>query len=124
VAKGDERGQVASMVRRLAGRWRIVEMDLWDQDAIDLVGLAFIEFGTGGRGRLRFVAVEGDLDSRHSEREGMPSVEFSGEGNDDCDPVSGRGWACLDADGSLRGRIFVHAGDDSGFRALPKSQRS
>ena len=27
----------------LKGRWRIVEMELWDEDAIDLVGPAFIE---------------------------------------------------------------------------------
>jgi hypothetical protein len=26
------------------GKWRITEMDLWDQDAIDLLGPAFIEF--------------------------------------------------------------------------------
>jgi hypothetical protein len=27
----------------LKGRWRIVEMELWDEDAIDLIGPAFIE---------------------------------------------------------------------------------
>jgi len=26
------------------GKWRISGMDLWDQDAIDLVGTTFIEF--------------------------------------------------------------------------------
>jgi hypothetical protein len=29
----------------------------------------------------------------------------------------GRGWAVLEEDGSLRGRIFFHLGDDSGFTA-------
>ena len=29
----------------IAGRWRITEMELWDQEAMDLVEPAFIEFG-------------------------------------------------------------------------------
>jgi hypothetical protein len=42
-------------------------------------------------------------------------VEFSWEGNDESDPASGRGWAVLEEDGSLSGRIFFHLDDDSGF---------
>jgi len=45
-------------------------------------------------------------------------VEFSWEGNDQCDPASGRGWAVLEKDGSLCGRIFFHLGRDSGFTAV------
>jgi hypothetical protein len=36
----------------IAGKWCSSEMDHWDQDAIDLVGPAFIEFG-GQAGRFR-----------------------------------------------------------------------
>jgi hypothetical protein len=43
----------------IAGKWRITEMDLWDQDAIDLLGPAFIEFGNGRSGQFRFIAVDG-----------------------------------------------------------------
>ena len=32
----------------IAGRWRITEMELWDQEAMDLVEPAFIEFGEQG----------------------------------------------------------------------------
>jgi hypothetical protein len=42
----------------------------------------------------------------------------SPEGNDESDPASGRGWAALEEDGSLRGHIYFHLGDDSGFRAV------
>jgi hypothetical protein len=42
-------------------------------------------------------------------------VEFSWEGNDECHPASGRDWAVLEEDESLRGRIFFHPGDDLGF---------
>lgn len=44
-------------------------------------------------------------------------VEFSWDGTDEGDPVSGRGWAALQDDGSLGGRIYFHLGDASGFRA-------
>jgi hypothetical protein len=40
------------------------------------------------------------------------------DGTDEGDRVSGRGWAQLEPDGSLRGHISFHAGDDSGFRAV------
>jgi hypothetical protein len=101
------------------GRWRIVEMELWDEEAIDLLGPAFIEITAGGHGSFRFIAVEGQMDVRDVEREGRRGIEFSWEGNDEFDPANGRGWAMLAADGSLEGRIFLHMGDDSWFRAEP-----
>jgi hypothetical protein len=39
-------------------------MSGWDRDAIDLIELAFIEFGAAGTGENRFIAVQGWLDSR------------------------------------------------------------
>ena len=58
------------------------------------------------------------MDCREVVRDGRPGVEFSWEGNDECDPASGRGWAVLEENGSLRGRIFFHFGDDSGYTAV------
>jgi len=112
------------MVRRLAGSWRIVEMDVWDRDAIDLVGPAFIDFGTDGTGTFRFIAVEGYVDCRRADSDGRPQLEFTWEGNDEGDRVSGRGWAQLETAGSLRGHIFFHAGDNSGFRAVRMEEHS
>jgi hypothetical protein len=45
-------------------------------------------------------------------------VEWSWEGGAGADgtPMTGRGWAKFMAD-ELRGTIFVHLGDDSGFVA-------
>jgi len=37
------------------------------------------------------------------------------------DHVSGRGLAQVDGDGSLRGHIYFHLGDHSGFRAVRES---
>lgn len=101
----------------LVGRWRIVEMDLWNQDDVDLVAPGFIEFQPGHMGSLGFIAVQGGLDWRDAPRDGQPGLEFSWEGFDEGDPATGRGWAVIEEDGSLRGHIFIHLGDDSGFRA-------
>ena len=106
---------------RVAGTWRISEMELWDQESIELMGPAFIEFGDDGMGRFRFIAVEGWMDCRPSHRDGRPCAEFSWEGQDDCDPASGRGWAALEKDGTLTGHIFIHCADDSAFSAIRAS---
>jgi hypothetical protein len=100
------------------GRWRIVEAELWEPDDLDLVGPAIFEFADDGLGRFAFIAVEGGTDWRAARRHGRPGVEFSWEGGDDGAPASGRGWATLQADGSLCGRIFFHLGDDSAFHAV------
>jgi hypothetical protein len=102
----------------LTGRWRIVEMDMWDQDAIDLVRPGFIEFDEDGTGQFGFIAVRGWMDCRPTERDGQPCAEFSWEGEDEGDQVCGRGWVALTGDGALEGHLFIHMGDDSGFRAV------
>jgi hypothetical protein len=103
---------------RFPGKWRITEMDLWDQEAIDLLGPAFIEL-KGEGGQFRVIAVDGWMDCRHGQRNGRPSVDFTWDGNDECDPASGRGWVTLRKDGSLTGHIYFHQGDDAGFKAMP-----
>ena len=106
----------------LTGRWRIVEMDTWDREDIDLMGPGFIEFGQDGTGQFGFIAVRGWMDCRQGERDGRGCVEFTWEGEDEGDQVSGRGWAGLTEDGSLGGHLFFHLGDDSGFRAVRAAQ--
>lgn len=101
----------------ISGKWRITEMEAWDREAIDLVGPAFIEF-MGHGGEFHFIAVDGWMDCRHGQRGGRPYVDFTWEGNDECDPASGRGWAKLLKDGSLSGHIYFHHGDDSSFKAI------
>jgi hypothetical protein len=102
----------------LAGYWRIVEMELWDAEAIDLAAPAFIEFGSDSGGRFGFVVVDGWMDCREVEHVGRAGVEFSWVGTDEGDEVSGRGWATLNEAGEVEGRLFFHQGDDSGFRAV------
>lgn len=114
---------------KFTGRWRIVSMEWWDTDAIDLVAPAFIEFDRDRTGRFGFIVVDGWMDYRETTRDGRPCVEFTWEGSDEGDQFTGRGWAALAEDGTLDGRIFFHLGDDSGFHAVraepqPTSTRS
>jgi hypothetical protein len=102
--------------RDITGRWNIVEMDLWDRESLDLVAPAFIEFSTAHGGSLGFIVVTGWIDWRASEAEHF-DVEFTWDGDDEGDHVSGRGWATLGDDEVLRGHLYFHLGDDSAFRA-------
>jgi hypothetical protein len=98
------------------GRWRIREMDQWDKDFIDLVGEGHITIDKKNRGELRFGAVECDLDFRIEKVGDQERIEFSFVGQDEGEEVVGRGWALLEGD-RLRGRIYFHLGDESGFLA-------
>lgn len=104
-------------MKGITGRWRITEMDSWDQHAVDLVQPGFIEFGSDGMGSMGFIAVQAGLDCRDCERDGRPAVEFSWQGDDEGAEASGRGWAALNPDGTLEGYLYIHMGDESGFRA-------
>ncbi len=103
--------------KRFEGVWRIEDMELWDGIDLDLLGPANITFDDGGFGSFQFIAVVGWIDCHFSERKGLPLVEFSWQGHDDNDDAFGRGWGIIEGDGKLRGRIFIHYADDSGFIA-------
>jgi hypothetical protein len=102
--------------RPFVGQWRIMKMDLWSTEDLDLLGPAHLTLEHDGLGRLEFLAIEADVDYRVVQRDSLPAVEFSFEGSDEGDRISGRGWAILDGE-QLRDRLFLHRGDDSGFAA-------
>lgn len=101
----------------ITGAWRILSMELWDRDYLDLEVPAHITFGRDRLGSFQFGAVEGGIDYRLSESDGLAKVEFSWEGFNDRDASSGRGCAIL-ADIQLKGRFFFHNGDESEFMAV------
>ena len=99
------------------GRWRITEMEEWDQDYVDLVVPGFIEFDADGSGEFQFGAVHGFLDCRLETYNGKKRMEFSWQGENDSDPGFGRGWAALES-GEMIGHLFIHMSDDSEFLAI------
>jgi hypothetical protein len=98
------------------GTWRIVEMEVWDREALDLVAPATLIIGKNRQGRIAFIAVEAHIDYHVLLRDGLPAIEFSFQGSDEGDEVTGRAWAVLEGE-RLRGRLFFHMGDDSWFVA-------
>ncbi len=99
------------------GKWRIVEMDTFDEDYFEMEGPAHIEFDKQRTGRFHFGLLSGEMDCRFSAEGGAPVVEFSWDGNDEHHPVMGRGLTMIGDDGKMRGRIFIHHADDTGFVA-------
>jgi hypothetical protein len=109
------------MKKEYVGRWRIVEMDMWDQDYIDMEVPGYIFFEENDSGEFQFGLVRGDMDCRIETHEDSERVAFSWEGEDEMDPVSGRGWALINEAGQLEGMFYLHEGDDSGFIAEKQS---
>ena len=91
-------------------------MEQWDREYIDLVVPGYIEFEKDNLGSFQFGTVQAGLDCRVETGGEHERVEFSWEGVNDNDPGSGRGWAELRS-GELYGRLYVHCGDDSWFKA-------
>ena len=89
------------------GTWRIIEMEHWDKASIDLMVPGYITFREDHRGEFQFGAVHGDFHYRIAPYHDTERLEFAWEGEDDMDPVSGRGWAII-ADGQLQGRLYFH----------------
>jgi hypothetical protein len=106
--------KLPAFAKTFAGRWRIVEMDVWDNDVLDEFEAAHITF-KGADGEIAFAALSGALDVRYGARDGSACAEFSWQGFDDYDPVCGRGWVMLGTAGRLVGHFYIHNSDDSGL---------
>ena len=98
------------------GKWRIIEMEMWDQDYIDLVTPGYFSFDKDDLGDFQFGVVEGQIDYRVEKIGDVERLEFSWEGSDENDQALGRGWAVLNGD-YLEGRLYFHFGDNSWFKA-------
>lgn len=98
------------------GPWRIIHMEGWDQEYVDLVVPGFIRFDPDEQGEFQFGTVRGFLDTRIEQHRREQRIEFSWIGESDTDLANGRGWAVLE-DHLLIGRIYIHGSDDSEFTA-------
>jgi len=107
------------------GKWRIIASESWTRQDLDLVVPAHITFNRNYLGELELIAISASIDYRIVKRDGTLIVEFTWEGSDEGQPVSGRGWARLTGE-HLDGHLFIHQGDETEFTAkrhrLPKSR--
>jgi hypothetical protein len=95
------------------GRWRIVEMPDYEDDFPDLMEPAYILFGDHGSGEFAFGCVTGDIFGAGR----TDAVQFSWTGNQEMDEAQGDGSAETQPDGSLKGQIRFHSGDEANFIA-------
>ncbi len=98
------------------GKWRITVSDVWTREDLNSVVPAHITFNRNRLGELELIAISASIDYRIGKRDGTPIVEFTWEGSDESQPVSGRGWARLTGD-HLNGQLFIHQGDETEFTA-------
>ncbi len=99
----------------IRGEWRIIEMEVWDKDFLDLMGPARIAIDAKGQGEFSFGCVNGDFSARMA----GTSLISRWTGNDEMDEASGEISIDLEPDGSLTGEISLDNGDETEFRAVP-----
>ena len=91
-------------------------MEQWDQEYIDMETEGYISFEEDDIGLFQFGLVKGQIDYRIEKYDGSEKIEFSWQGQDENDEVSGRGWAVI-KNNHLEGRFYFHMGDDSWLKA-------
>jgi excisionase family DNA binding protein len=109
--------QMKKTEKLVVGIWRITGMEVWDADYFDMEVAAHVTIRNDLTGEFQFGRVQGDIDARVADIDGVARVEFSWSGADENDPVSGRGWMDVTGD-QAQGRIFIHLGDDSAFTSV------
>lgn len=67
--------KVPGFATAFVGRWRIVEMDVWDSDFLDLVEEAHLIFQRKSDGEIAFGALKGFVDVRHGTRDGSACAD-------------------------------------------------
>jgi hypothetical protein len=96
------------------GRWRIVWMEMWDQDYVDLVEPGYIALDAKGYGQFQFGTVGGSFWHTDDDKTHLCS---RWEGGAEMDEASGEIYGTIE-EGELRGEISFDNGDESEFRAV------
>lgn len=99
---------------RLRGRWRIVEVDLWERSHLDLVQPAQMTINADGHGEIAFGALQAGLDVGY----GTSVIFFTWAGFEEMDEMHGSGSAELQDDGSVEIEFTYHLGDKATLKAL------
>lgn len=97
------------------GEWRIIEMEVWDKDLLDLMGPARITIDARGQGEFSFGCVSGAFSALGVEG----SLISRWTGNDEMEEASGEISIDFKPDGSLTGEICLDDSEESEFRAVP-----
>lgn len=114
--KAPPKGRSLAKRGPIAGRWRIFEMGNWDREYFDMEVKAYITITPRDTGEFQFGLVTGDLGGEVVQHPGGERFEFTWEGQDELDPVSGSGWIRCEGKNAITGMIKIHGGESSTFR--------
>ena len=102
------------------GRWKIIWMELWDQEFVNLCGTGHITIDEKGNGEFQFGAVNGSFNIAL----GQTYFNSGWDGCDEMDEAFGDMYGKLEGE-ELHGDISFYRGDESEYRAVrDKSARS
>lgn len=99
------------------GKWHIDEMETWDEDYFNMEVQAYLEIDSTNMGHFQFGLVSGHIDGEIVEDGERTRLEFTWDGNDECDEAQGSGWIELVNSNCIEGKIKFHLGDSSTFSA-------
>ena len=97
----------------MKGKWRIIKMPDYTPDYADMIEPAYILFNGEGGGEFAFGCVTGAIHGAGNAK----NVVFSWTGNNEMEEARDDGWAELQSNGSLKGQICFHGGDEADFIA-------
>jgi hypothetical protein len=101
----------------ISGHWRIVWMELWDQEYVDLMEPGYIRIDNDGRGEFQFGVVTGSFQANPA----TTYFDSTWEGSQECDEARGEIYGTFDEqgkEGELCGTIAFWEGDESEYRAV------
>lgn len=115
---------MAKKTSEFVGTWHIDEMEMWDADYFNMEVQAYMKIDQKNMGKFQFGLVTGFIDGEIVAYPDGNRFEFTWEGNDECDEAAGSGWVRLKDTDTLEGRLKIHHGDSSKFRAIRASTTS
>lgn len=102
---------------KFTGTWHIYEMETWDMEYFNMEVQAYIRIESDKQGEFQFCLVSGVIDGKVVDYPDGKRLEFTWEGNDECDPASGSGWIRMKGKDLIEGEFRIHNGDSSTFLA-------
>ena len=98
------------------GIWHIKKMSNWDEDFYNMEVQAYLNIKSHSSGEFQFGLVSGQIDGEYVKYPDGNRFEFSWQGMDECEEVSGSGWLKIEND-IMEGNICFFQGDTSTFLA-------
>ena len=103
---------------KFSGAWLITEMEMWDAEYFNMEVQAYLRIGDNGIGSFQFGLVSAGLDGEVVKSGKLERFEFTWEGLDELEPISGSGWLKLSRPDQVKGKLKIHLGDSSTFSAV------